>query len=541
VTPRDSPAVLIAGGGIAAIEAAIALRELAGDAVVIQLLAPEPSFWYRPAAVAKPFGLGEITHVDLGRIADALGAELTLGALAFVDAGARRARTAGGAELAYDALLIACGAVPTAAVEGALTFRGPADAERMSGLLDELGHGDVHRVAFALPRGAVWPLPAYELALMTAAWLAAHETAGVELALATPEAWPLELFGRAAGDAVRSLLDEAGIAFHGRAAPDAVEAGWLRLDPDRSIPADRVVAVPRLVGPRLDGVPQTVDGFLLVDDHGRVAGLEGVFAAGDITQFPVKQGGIAAQQARAAAEAIAADAGIAVEPQPFRPVLRGLLLTGTRPYYLRHNIARGGVADWAAEAPLWWPPAKVVGGRLLPFLAELTGDELGAEPQPPPGGLAVEVELSSAPADDGWPDEEAFELSPGRTVREVMTPDPLVVAPTLTLDAVAQAMRERHEGSALVVEAGRLVGIVTSRDLVRAVAFDAPARVSTVRHWMTALPVAVAPSTPVAVAVALMAEHGIHRLPVVDRSGPIGTITLRAAVRASPPAVGLGF
>ncbi|HEY7731662.1 MAG TPA: CBS domain-containing protein, partial [Gaiellaceae bacterium] len=394
-----------------------------------------------------------------------------------------------------------------------------------------------------LPRGAVWPLPAYELALMTAAWLAAHETAGVELALATPEAWPLELFGRPAGDAVRSLLEEAGISFHGRAAPDLVQDGWLRLDPDRSIPADRVVAIPRLVGPQLDGVPQTVDGFLLVDDHGRVAGLEGVFAAGDITRFPVKHGGIAAQQARAAAAAIAADAGVATAPEPFRPVLRGLLLTGARPYYLRHNIADTGVADWAAEAPLWWPPSKVVGGRLLPFLAELTGDEFGAEPQPPPGGLAVEIELSSAAADDAEPDEEAFEpeSSPGRTVGDVMTRDPLVVSPSLTLDAVAQAMRERREGSALVVEEGRLVGIVTARDLVRAVAFDAPARVSTVRHWMTALPIAVAPSTPVAVAVSLMSEHAIHRLPVVGRDGPAGMVTLRDAVRACPPAVGLGF
>ena len=56
--------------------------------------------------------------------------------------------------------------------------------------------------------------------------------------------------------------------------------------------------------------------------------LEDVFAAGDIANFPIKQGGLAAQQADAAAEAIAAEAGAQVDPQPFKPVLRGILLTG---------------------------------------------------------------------------------------------------------------------------------------------------------------------------------------------------------------------
>ena len=103
--------------------------------------------------------------------------------------------------------------------------------------------------------------------------------------------------------------------------------GELRLVPEGSIAADRVVALPRLRGPRIDGLPQTVEGFLSVDAHGQVHGLADVFAAGDITSFPVKQGGIAAQQADAAAEIIAANAGADLTPQPFRPVLRGLLLT----------------------------------------------------------------------------------------------------------------------------------------------------------------------------------------------------------------------
>ena len=63
-----------------------------------------------------------------------------------------------------------------------------------------------------------------------------------------------------------------------------------------------MIALPSLSGQRIDGVPQTRDGFVPVDRHGRVDGLPDVYAAGDITRFPVKQGGLAAQQADAAAE-----------------------------------------------------------------------------------------------------------------------------------------------------------------------------------------------------------------------------------------------
>ena len=134
--------------------------------------------------------------------------------------------------------------------------------------------------------------------------------------------------------------------------------------------ADRVVALPRLQGPRLGGVPQTTEGFVPIDPHGRVAGLPCVFAAGDITTFPVRQGGLAAQQAVAAAEAIAAAAGSELTPQPFQPVLRALLLTGGKPLYLRATLT-GGAAEGseATTEPLWAPPAKVVSRYLAPYLA----------------------------------------------------------------------------------------------------------------------------------------------------------------------------
>jgi sulfide:quinone oxidoreductase len=118
-------------------------------------------------------------------------------------------------------------------------------------------------------------------------------------------------------------------------------------------------------------LPVHVHGFVRTDAHGRLESYDHVYAAGDITSFPLKQGGIAAQQADAAAESIAALAGAAVTPRPFRPALRGLMLTGLSPRYLSANLL-----DAHSEVdtePLWWPPAKVVGRYLAPFLAEHTG------------------------------------------------------------------------------------------------------------------------------------------------------------------------
>ena len=221
--------VLIAGGGVAALEAALTLADVAEGQARVELLAPEPLFWYRPASVAEPFGLGTVRHFDLGLLAARAGAGMTLGALAGVDADRRLARTATGATLSYDALLIACGAQPTVAVPGALTFRGPADGPRLRALVEELEEGAVERVAFAVPSGSAWPLPAYELALMTARRLATTGTAHSEVVLVTPEPRPLHLFGAGRASAVGRLLSEAGVVFVGGVDPIGHTAGELVL------------------------------------------------------------------------------------------------------------------------------------------------------------------------------------------------------------------------------------------------------------------------------------------------------------------------
>ena len=524
--------VLIAGGGVAALEAALALQALAEERVSVELLAPEPHFWYRPLSVAEPFALGEAQHFELSQLAPKAGATFSLGDLVGVNTERREAHTSVG-DLPYDVLLVACGAVPAVAVPGALTFRGPADTDRMRRLLEEIGAGAVRRVAFVIPSGSVWSLPIYELALMTAAYAREH-TLDVELALVTPEEEPLQLFGEAASRAVRELLDESGIAVHTATYPSQVVDGGLALIPEGALATDRVVALPLLRGPRLDGLPQTRDGFIPVDEYGRVRDVEDVFAAGDITNFPVKQGGIATQQADTVAAVIAASAGSDVDPQPFRPVLRGLLLTGGQPRYFRQEITRGvGEAATISPEPLWWPPGKIVGRYLTPFLGTLAGVEVPAEPVEPRAAVEVEVELDV-------PVRRAAIVTGGKggpSVADLMVPA-LVVAPEDTLAEVSEQMRAADIGSAAVAAYGHLIGILTSRDLLRAFAGRVHPSEARAREWMTAEPIAVSGQATVEDAFLLMAEHGIHHLPIVDGERPIGMLGFRQVAHARPASSG---
>jgi sulfide:quinone oxidoreductase len=390
---RGETKVLVAGGGVAAVEAALALRVLAGELVDVELLAPEHHFWYRPMSVAEPFGLGEARRFDLAELAAAAGASFTPAALVGVDVTRKVARTSTGA-IAYDALLIACGAEPQPAVPGAVTFRGPADTERVEQVLAQLKAGEIRRLAFVAPAGAVWTLPLYELALLTASHVATGAGREVELIVVTPEREPLALFGPAATEAIEVLLADAVVDVRTGAYADALVDDELVLAGDRPIPADAAIALPRLRGRPIDGVPQTVEGFVPVDSHALVVGLRDVYAAGDVTSFPVKQGGIAAQQAEVAATSIAISAGADIEPSVFRPVLRGVLLTGGTSRFLRRELTGGfGETSFAGTEPLWWPPAKIVGRHLAPFLAMLAGVEAPPARAAPPGSVDIEVKL----------------------------------------------------------------------------------------------------------------------------------------------------
>ena len=370
--------VLIAGGGVAALEAMVALRALAEERVDIELLAPERDFFYRPLAVAEPFGTGEALRFDIRALATGCGARHRTGSLAAVSAREHRATTAHGESLAYDALLLATGARQYIAVPGALTYRGSQDSPAFSRVLGEALGGEVRRLAFVVPSRVTWPLPLYELALQTATKLADAQVAA-DLLLLTPEEAPLGIFGSQGSKVVAELLAARGIEVSTGVHPDRFDQRLVHLVPGAPVAAERAIALPGLRGTPIAGIPADRSGFVHVDAYGRIEGLEDVYAAGDGTSFPVKQGGLAAQMADSAASAIASEAGVSVERTPFEPVLRGLLLTGAEPAYLRAELGGGHMyASTAGESPLWWPAGKIAARYLSTYLAEHADLAFGA-------------------------------------------------------------------------------------------------------------------------------------------------------------------
>ena len=369
------PRIVIAGGGFAAVESLLALRSLVRDRVDIQLVAPDRRLVYRPAATAQPFTGGEPASFDLEEIAADAGATLRLDRVAAVAPHVHRLRLACDATLEYSVLVLAVGARGRAAIPGALTFRDQRDAPLLRHALDHAWAQERHRVVFAGPAGVTWTLPLYELALQTAAE-ADERGIAAEIAIATPERRPLEVFGPGPSDHVAGLLADRDIRFLGRMQPSAVRRDGLALLYEGLLPAEAVIAVPRLAGQRISGVPADWNGFALTDDLGRVEGSPDVYAAGDMTRYPVKQGGLAVQQAEGVARTVAAGLGAELEPQPTQPILRARLIGAGAPLYLQVALDASGrpVVDGEVlpetEEPPWWPGAKVFGRHLAPYLAE---------------------------------------------------------------------------------------------------------------------------------------------------------------------------
>lgn len=353
--------VVIAGGGVAALEALLALHADARDLVDVTLVADTDTFAYRSLQVGEAFGLGHPRRYPLESLVEGSGARFVQASVASVRVGARELVLGGGEHLPYDALLLALGARSVPAFDHGVTFAPGAFEE----ILDDLRSDFAGDIAIVVPRGVTWSLAAYELALMTAAW-----KDDVAVRVVTHEAGPLEIFGPAASAEVGRVLRRAGVEVITAVDPDVPSDGLVRAG-DRWLRAARVVSLPVTVGPRLHGVPSTPDGYLDCDQHGRLRSTPAVWAAGDGTAQPIKQGGLASQQADAAAADIARLAGAPIRPRPFRPVLRGLLRTSAGPLYLRRSLESDDGGVTVAGEPLWWPPSKVASRRLSSQLARL--------------------------------------------------------------------------------------------------------------------------------------------------------------------------
>ncbi len=367
--------VVIAGGGVAALEAALALRELAGDRVATTIVAPNAEFRYRPLLVHEPFKPAVTAGYSVAEIAERAGARLLAESFKWLDPTDRVLHTDRGNRLNYDAALLAVGARshPRFRDADVLTLDDRRIDEQLAGFVEALDRGRLKRVAFVVPSLPIWSLPAYELALMTANRSSAHGN-DVAVLLVTPEDSPLSALGINASSEVGELLGRAGITTITSATCQIREHGRIDLYPLRSsILVDQIIALPELYAPSLPGVPTSAErGFVTIDSHGAVHGLTRVYAAGDITDTPIKHGGLSADQADVAAHAIAALAGAPVEPRPLRPALHLILLGAERPLFIRSQmLGEHGVDLELSNDPLWQPAQRLHSEYLGPVLAEL--------------------------------------------------------------------------------------------------------------------------------------------------------------------------
>jgi sulfide:quinone oxidoreductase len=361
---------VIVGGGVAGLEATLALRDLAGQAVAITLLTPDAEFVYRPMTVREPFGFSRAKRYSLEDIAHDLGVDLVRGSFRGLDAQQQLVHTEAARSISYDALLLSLGARLRRSFPHAITIDDRELDEQLHGLIQDLEAGTVHRLAFLAPSPMPWPLPIYELALMTAR-RAYDMNISVSITVVTPEEAPLAVFGTNVSRGVEELLTEHGIVAVPSAHAEVPEPGHVTIKPgERSLDVDRIVALPQLLGPVLDGVPGvTPEGFVHVDEYSSVRGLDRVWAAGDATDFPVKLGGIAEHQADVAASEIARSAGLPAERRRFHPEIHAVLLGGREPLYLSAHITGGhGMSSELSTRPSGSRHAKISSEYLSTYL-----------------------------------------------------------------------------------------------------------------------------------------------------------------------------
>jgi sulfide:quinone oxidoreductase len=388
---REQARIAIAGGGIAGLEALMAIRDLAEDRVDITLIAPETDFLYKPLIVEEPFSPQPAERRALAPIADEFGAQFVQQAVTAFQPEAHTLELAGGSALSYDAAVVCVGGRSHRAYGRGVSFQVTAEPLGIDRLLGDAAAGSPARLAFVVPPGVTWALPIYELALLSKRRAEELALGELELEVVTPESKPLILFGPMASQAVAELLSARGIVVRTETWVREEEDGSLAMTPSgEQLEAAEVIALPMIEGPRIPGLPADENGFVPIDDFARVQGVDDVYAAGDGTTFPIKQGGIGTQQADAAAEQIAARAGAELEPQPFRPVLRGKLLTGYESLHLRSPLTGGAGEGVASPDYLWWPPHKVGGRYLASWLASET---VRLEAEPPAHSIDVEVAL----------------------------------------------------------------------------------------------------------------------------------------------------
>jgi len=377
--------MVIAGAGFAALEVVLAMRAFAGDAVTLDLISDQDEFVFSPAATAELFVPVPRSRWPLNDLIARAGANLILGSIDRVDPDQRRVHLTSGEVLAYDFLVIAIGGIHEPWLDApGVTFTGPHEVPELGRHLGQVvaraEAGEQVRLAFVVPPGGSWVIPVYELALLSKQFIDAHDVGGrVEVRVVTPEDAPLAVFGQRAAQMMTGVLADAGVELSIATIVREWRNGALCTVPDGAIAADVVISMPVICGPFLPGIPHTAQGFVDADQDGRVRAHNRIFVAGDAGPFPIKQAGLACQQADRVAAIVCAHLGISTIEIPRAPVLRGLVWSGQGEHFLRRDLAGGrdeSHGTVSTSAALWWPPGKVAGRFLAPFLHEVEGHEL---------------------------------------------------------------------------------------------------------------------------------------------------------------------
>ena len=334
--------------------------------------------------------------MELERFAADQDVRLVRDSLAAVEPERHEAITAYRGRLPYDALLVCVGARPVRALPGAITFRGGRDAAAVRAALDAMQPGDRghDRVRGPLRR------------LLDAAALRAGDPRRRAPARARGAGAGRDdvARGRAAGGLRRRRLDRGGAGSSTLAASSssagaraiAADAGELELDDGRRIQAR---AVDHASGPASAGASpdcrQDAAGFIAVDEHGRVPGADGVYAAGDVTTFPLKQGGLATQQADAAAEAMLAALGPAHRAAPVRAGPQGRPLHRPRAR-LSARHPRRRAARSPARTRCGGRRARSPGATWRPISRSARGAPRAPEVRPEHDAIPVTIDIPRA-------------------------------------------------------------------------------------------------------------------------------------------------
>ncbi len=433
---RDSlmagPTVCVVGAGTAGLEGLLSASDRLDGQAELVLIAPEREFRYRPMShdsLFRPVAERSLAIADVVGLAGATWVQDRARAL---HEGERTVLTRDGDLVAFDFLLLAVGARPMRALrQGYLWVRG-GDPRFLDEILRGIASGEVRDVGIVVPRGARWPVPAYELALILA-WSAASSQARVTLL--TVEGRPLGMLGSDVTESVTRQLDAAEVevitgveivdgskgeadesaAAEVTAVPEQpaeeidVLGGRPSDSPDLRVDAvarqrfDRLISLPTVAGPFLAGTTHDAAGFVEVDETLRACGSERVWAAGGCIASALEHSALSAQQADAAISAIGAEVDNDSAGFPGAPAVTGIVLSGQRERWLAENPA--GTPEPSTRC-LWWPPGRAVGRVLAHRIAAW---DPSIQPQLPgqPSGVMIRVPVALGCSGQSFPARDA--------------------------------------------------------------------------------------------------------------------------------------